>query len=302
MKLFGKRTREAVNDKGKKSIKKDSKGAMKFDATSLNRCNSPSTSPINKDCINTLANRDTENEKCNIEQIIHMDYSLLNAKQRRQLKRHQHREIVKKRETPEIISDKISLINVQQSPPKYKTSHGAANSGDRATGSDVTAVNASIIISVASLDQDLGKEEALADDSVRESSCFSSSSNYCNEIMQEILQSNPAEWNSKQRRLVKRYKERGGKVLGNTNKKKQNWSHLPDEERVRREKQRQMQKEAAERRAMNLRAAAEGSNGIDCNSNSKRHPLNSERRRANRRKPKRTRHFSAKRSEAEKLV
>jgi hypothetical protein len=47
---------------------------------------------------------------------------------------------------------------------------------------------------------------------------------------------------------------------------------LPPEERARREEQRRMQKEAAERRAAGL---------VDPN----RHPLNSERRRANRRKP-----------------
>ena len=58
-------------------------------------------------------------------------------------------------------------------------------------------------------------------------------------------------------------------------KKKRKWkdlSHLPPEERERREKQRLMQIEAATRRA----------NGeVDTT----RHPLNSERRRANRRKP-----------------
>lgn len=54
-------------------------------------------------------------------------------------------------------------------------------------------------------------------------------------------------------------------------KKWQDFSHLPPEERERREKQRQMQQEAAARRA-----AGEVST---------RHPLNSERRRANRRKP-----------------
>lgn len=51
-----------------------------------------------------------------------------------------------------------------------------------------------------------------------------------------------------------------------------NLEDLPPEERARREEQRRMQKEAAERRAAGL---------VDPN----RHPLNSERRRANRRKP-----------------
>ena len=55
---------------------------------------------------------------------------------------------------------------------------------------------------------------------------------------------------------------------------KNDWSDLPPEERLRREEQRRMQQEVAARRAK------EGPNAT------KRHPLNSERRRANRRKPK----------------
>ena len=51
-----------------------------------------------------------------------------------------------------------------------------------------------------------------------------------------------------------------------------NLADLPPDERKRREDQRRMQKEAAERREAGL---------VDPN----RHPLNSERRRANRRKP-----------------
>ena len=58
-------------------------------------------------------------------------------------------------------------------------------------------------------------------------------------------------------------------------KRKKDWSHLTPEERLRREEQRRLQKEAAERRER------EGPN-----SSGHRHPLNSERRRANRRKPK----------------
>eukprot|EP00559_Dactyliosolen_fragilissimus_P002336 CAMPEP_0184859820 /NCGR_PEP_ID=MMETSP0580-20130426/4803_1 /TAXON_ID=1118495 /ORGANISM="Dactyliosolen fragilissimus" /LENGTH=445 /DNA_ID=CAMNT_0027356663 /DNA_START=60 /DNA_END=1400 /DNA_ORIENTATION=+ len=56
-------------------------------------------------------------------------------------------------------------------------------------------------------------------------------------------------------------------------KKVKDLTHLPPEELQRREKQRQMQKEAAERRASGH------------TSNAYKHPLNSERRRANRRKP-----------------
>lgn len=53
-----------------------------------------------------------------------------------------------------------------------------------------------------------------------------------------------------------------------------NWDDLSPEERMRREEQKRLQKEAAERRARGE------------TSNQHRHPLNSERRRANRRKPK----------------
>lgn len=59
-------------------------------------------------------------------------------------------------------------------------------------------------------------------------------------------------------------------------KRKKDWDSLPPEERLRREEQRRLQKEAAE-----LRAKAGEISG-----SKQRHPLNSERRRANRRKPK----------------
>lgn len=65
----------------------------------------------------------------------------------------------------------------------------------------------------------------------------------------------------------------------NTNtkkKKRKDFSHLPPEERARREKQRQMQQEARKRREEELE---------ETGTLSTRHPLNSERRRANRRKP-----------------
>jgi hypothetical protein len=59
-------------------------------------------------------------------------------------------------------------------------------------------------------------------------------------------------------------------------RKQQDWSSLPPEERLRREEQRRLQQEATERRA---------SEGDLPAGTKKRHPLNSERRRANRRKP-----------------
>jgi len=60
------------------------------------------------------------------------------------------------------------------------------------------------------------------------------------------------------------------------NKKDVDLSKLPAEERLRREEQRRLQQEAAQARANGTAVVAPG----------KKHPLNSERRRANRRKPK----------------
>jgi hypothetical protein len=65
---------------------------------------------------------------------------------------------------------------------------------------------------------------------------------------------------------TRRKKKRRGEI---------DWSKLPPEERLRREEQRKLQKEAAIRRE----------NG-EVSTSKHRHPLNSERRRANRRKPK----------------
>lgn len=77
-------------------------------------------------------------------------------------------------------------------------------------------------------------------------------------------------------------KKRGADAMGSggggkckKRKKKVDWSTLPADERLRREEQRRLQKEAARRRSN-----AETGVGIH------KHPLNSERRRANRRKPK----------------
>lgn len=59
-------------------------------------------------------------------------------------------------------------------------------------------------------------------------------------------------------------------------KKEIDWSSLPPEERLRRQEQARLQQEAAERRA----------NGEDITKPGHKHPLNSQRRRANRRKPR----------------
>jgi hypothetical protein len=70
---------------------------------------------------------------------------------------------------------------------------------------------------------------------------------------------------------------------------KKDWSHLTPEERQRREVQRQMQKEAEERRRKALLENGQGTLSSSSSSlflsGKHKHPLNSERRRANKRKP-----------------
>ena len=73
--------------------------------------------------------------------------------------------------------------------------------------------------------------------------------------------------------------------------KKKDWSQLSKEEQERREKQRQMQKEAKERREYEAKTGQI----------SKRHPLNSERRRANRRKPGKAGVLAARKKEQKRL-
>ena len=115
--------------------------------------------------------------------------------------------------------------------------------------------------------------------------------------------------NSKERRKLKRQFEReqtdstnGDGASGNSQvptsniqnkegkksrKKIKDLSHLPPEERERRERQREMQRLAAERR-----------DNRDASNNNHAHPLNSERRRANRRKPGKTVKMAMMRREA----
>lgn len=83
---------------------------------------------------------------------------------------------------------------------------------------------------------------------------------------------------SSKKRVIEEEREASGEEARKSKKGKRQKSseeNLPVEERLRREEQRRLQKEAAEKRAQGL-----------VHEQKHRHPLNSERRRANRRKPK----------------
>jgi hypothetical protein len=89
-----------------------------------------------------------------------------------------------------------------------------------------------------------------------------------------LLEENQADQRSAENLDKKGANHQSETLSSSEKKRKRDLSHLTPEERLRREEQRQKQKEAIERRAKGG------------NSNIMRHPLNSERRRANRRKPK----------------
>jgi hypothetical protein len=92
---------------------------------------------------------------------------------------------------------------------------------------------------------------------------------------------NQAEEEKAQKQKVEEAKK--ANTTSSKKRKSMDRSTLPPEERLRREEQRRLQKEAAERRAR----------GQEVVLTKHAHPLNSERRRANRRKPKWERTYSS---------
>lgn len=310
MKLFGKRSRENAGNGGNQSVEenRDKRAKVYFDSTEISNNTRVSfdASPT-KEITKSFQNKGEKNVKSAIDQIIYKDLHSLNSKQRRHLKRHRNREIEHMKETHEMISDKSSIEVVLQCLPDDNGRLVDAHSRYRYKGNDSAVITASItddsidpgiaepgdVQKIDNTREGIAPEAELLNKQGREASCFCATfgSSHERKSIQDALNIDPAKRNSKQRRLVKRYHERGGDVLSNQIERGK-WSHLPDEERKRREKQRQMQKEAAKRRAMDASdAPTEMSSMTD---KRKRHPLNSERRRANRRKPKRVRQLIAK--------
>ena len=249
----------------------------------------PSSNAQDKQCKKLNPKTEHESNSISIEQLLQMEHSRLNAKQRRQLKRHQERQIVEKKEILDVgAADGISSHVVNEFP----TENGCSSSClTVSTKEDIAVIknsqdSSTIVNTKSTLDcvEITGKSDY--EKTEIDSICLKSNkaikdclAETNNNTLAEILKMKPSEWNSKQRRLVKRYQERGGIVK--VKKTGKDWSLLSKEERDRREKQRQMQKEAAERRKQ-LDEMDNTTNSI------KRHPLNSERRRANKRKPGRS--------------
>jgi hypothetical protein len=236
-----------------------------------------------------------------VEELLKLDPSTLNSKQRRMVKRY------KERDEPE---QNASAMNVNNNEVPESETKSSCDPVNEETANDSKDSN-------GKAETEISKEEESGDKDVADKEAIEGKMDENSNDTDTVVESKPfaellERLNSKQRRkLMRRLEKEGNNVLGEVHqealrlleenkpdqasadtsekkeskgqsenlsssekKRKRDWSHLTPEERLRREEQRQKQQEAAERRAK------------EENNNSKRHPLNSERRRANRRKPK----------------
>lgn len=240
-----------------------------------------------------------------VEELLLKDPSEWNSKQKRMVKRYQKRKAQEDKsnedENASIIDDKYKEENHQA-----QTNEGREEADTPKDRNNVDEISND----VEQLSNDAGNKE-MSSESASSASIPTETDKVerSHEIWKQLEQ-----LNSKMKRTLSRKLDREGlsalsevqneanRLLGNTEdksgstnikreaslvemestgkskkkrKKEVDWSTLPPEERLRREEQRRLQKEAAQRRAR-----GEDSSGVY------KHPLNSERRRANRRKPK----------------
>lgn len=233
-----------------------------------------------------------------VVEILKKDPASWNSKERRMVKRYRLRN--PEESSSKVVEESLSNGEVENSIPdntieslepvpvgkEVASSDESSNSGDSSEGKDEDDDASSI---------QSEREEKDAGDNAKSANA-KTTLKADNPELRELLE----KINSKQRRKFTRMMDRGEmspeevkkqalELLGESaspqveeeelpkskrrRRKAVDWSTLPPEERLRREEQRRKQKEATERREKN-------------HSSSHRHPLNSERRRANRRKPK----------------
>lgn len=236
----------------------------------------------------------------NIDLLLKMDFSTLNSKQRRLVKRHKAREgnLEGNQEAEEIKpstgnnEQNSSSTSEEEDIEQHIEGEDKCVTNDMSKAADINTTKSSMDISeiVKKLDglnskerrkflrqlksdgQDIDEQVlAAAQDEAKkvaernEKEANSTSSTKGASDSSEGKRKDSSEPSASNNETSKPKKKRRKKNAVNL-------EDLPPEERARREEQRRMQKEAAERRAAGL---------VDPN----RHPLNSERRRANRRKP-----------------
>jgi len=229
----------------------------------------------------------------NIHALLEMDFDKLNAKQRRLVKRHKAREGNQEVATDETKPSPTTGVedNKSEQGENHTSEEDKAKAADEASKAENNKLSMDISEVVKMLDGLNSKERRKFLRQLKSNG---------EEIDEEVIAAAQEEAKKVAERNEKdavnntpakgvnddggKGKRKAGESSGSTDeatkpKRKRrkkgppvNLDDLPPEERARREEQRRMQKEAAERREAGL---------VDPS----RHPLNSERRRANRRKP-----------------
>ena len=252
--------------------------------------------------------KEREAEKA-VQELLKLDPSELNSKQRRLVKRYKERDKSGEKQSSEDQNDSgVDDVHNPAETPNHKGADVAkGESSSDSNDSDNSAADESSELLKEAKDGSGG--EAVGESTVKVDADDTAAAN--NDLGEVEVKKLLEKLNSKQRRkLMRRLEREGNNILANVReeavqllkesdaekvvttetpetktetksptalsgrKRKKDWSDLPPEERLRREEQRRLQQEAAERRTK------EGNPGNE------RHPLNSERRRANRRKPK----------------
>ncbi len=285
MKIFAKRTRTVVDPETAEKLRQEESAQKERDADKA------------------------------VEELLKLDPSTLNSKQRRLIKRYKKRNVnpdelqvdEEKNELPKeaIRSDqdeKSASKETAKPVEQEEDAESSSKSSGSLSGSDDEEMDVSGNDALEAKDKPSGERIGSQDETARAPT--NDNGGLDKDTVKKLLE----KLNSKQRRKLMRRLEREGSSVSNEiheealnllkeseksltsdtaaesksqqetentvsgKKRKKDWGDLPPEERLRREEQRQMQQEAAARRAKDPA--------------SKRHPLNSERRRANRRKPK----------------
>mmetsp|Transcript_27659 Transcript_27659/g.64084 ORF Transcript_27659/g.64084 Transcript_27659/m.64084 type:complete len:321 (+) Transcript_27659:128-1090(+) len=262
--------------------------------------------PANGEDGQEISGRGTDADKA-VEELLKLDPSTLNSKQRRMIKRHRERQSSEEKssecaqEVPdgseqtnqrgdgkrgsdiEVVQEEAhaEANGTEQEPPavlKEKPQEDVAQTESDKQNVGVSMDKDSRRIEVLELLERLNSKQkrTLSRQLAREGEealeeIEKEALRLIEEVKSNSTQSMP---NIKKGEIPEDEKESDVTTNPPSKKRKKDWSLLPAEERLRREEQRRLQKEAQKRQERN---------GNDPHH---RHPLNSERRRANRRKPK----------------
>lgn len=280
MKLFGKKKRQVLAEtKQPKENQQEEEVSSYFSQNNHSKKGKKSSNAGNPD----------------IEKLLSMDPSTLNSKQKRILRRYHEREGLRQ-EKEKVQEQEIEQPQTSVSEPSHSTQ--SQNKEKSQTKIPINDINKhSSTVNIEEVEEKLhgmnSKErrkflrELALDDSEHSQMVLAKAQEIAKTIaekneakhtvIKEIVKKEAIQGSEKQSEKKDLVTTTDGSTTSTKKRKRKlvDLSHLPPEERERRERQRQMQQEARIRRE----------NGEEDMS---RHPLNSERRRANRRKPGKT--------------